>query len=181
MKIFGITAGFIGALILILKSPITGFNASNIPMGNSLFILNSSTFALYLIFVKPLVEKYNIITLFRWLFLLGVIMNFPVTISQFLEVEWTSLPLKEAVIPMVFVVVGTTFFTYLFNAYALTKLTASSLSSFIYLQPIVGIIYALTTENDSLTIVSSLGMLLIFIGVYLVTKRIEEKNSSLIR
>ena len=176
MKIFGITAGFIGALILILKSPITGFNASNIPMGNSLFILNSSTFALYLIFVKPLVEKYNIITLFRWLFLIGFLMNFPITINEFSNVDWTNLPLNDAVFPMLYVVIGTTFFTYLLNAFALTKLKASTVSSFVYLQPIVGIIYALTTENDSLTIVSSLGMLLIFIGVYLVTKRIEEKN-----
>ena len=101
-------------------------------------------------------------------------MNFPVTISQFLEVEWTSLPLKEAVIPMLFVVVGTTFFTYLFNAYALTKLTASSLSSFIYLQPIVGIVFAISTKSDSLSLVSLAGMILIFIGIYLVTKRTVE-------
>ena len=98
-------------------------------------------------------------------------MNFPVTISQFLEVEWTSLPLIEAIIPMIFVVVGTTFFTYLFNAYALTKLTASSVSSFIYLQPIVGIVFAISTKSDSLTLVSVVGMILIFVGIYLVTKQ----------
>ena len=58
---------------------------------------------------------------------------------------------------MIFVVVGTTFFTYLFNAYALTKLSASSVSSFIYLQPIVGIVFAISTKSDSLTVVSVVG------------------------
>ena len=174
MKAFGITSGFVGALILVLYTSKTGENAPNIPLGNFLFIVNSFAYGLYLVLVKPLISKYNIITLLKWLFLLGVIMNFPVTISQFLEVEWTSLPLKEAVIPMVFVVVGTTFFTYLFNAYALTKLTASSLSSFIYLQPIVGIIFAISTKSDSLSLVSLAGMILIFIGIYLVTKRTVE-------
>ena len=174
MKAFGITSGFVGALILVLYTAKTGENAPNIPLGNFLFIVNSFAYGLYLVLVKPLISKYNIITLLKWLFLLGVIMNFPVTISQFFEVEWTSLPLKEAIIPMLFVVVGTTFFTYLFNAYALTKLTASSLSSFIYLQPIVGIVFAISTKSDSLSLVSLAGMILIFIGIYLVTKRTVE-------
>ena len=173
IKMLGISAGFFGALILILYSPVSGYNAPNIPLGNLLFVLNSSTYGLYLIFVKPLVEKYNIITLFRWLFLFGFIMNFPITVQEFLSVDWVNLPLKQAVFPMIYVVVGTTFFTYLLNAYALSTLKASTVSSFVYFQPIVGIVYALTTENDSLTIINVIGMLLIFTGVYLVTKKIE--------
>ncbi|MDG1973982.1 MAG: DMT family transporter [Flavobacteriaceae bacterium] len=173
IKMLGISAGFFGALILILYSPVSGYNAPNIPLGNLLFVLNSSTYGLYLIFVKPLVEKYNIITLFRWLFLFGFIMNFPITVQEFSSVDWVNLPLKQAVLPMIYVVVGTTFFTYLLNAYALSTLKASTVSSFVYFQPIVGIVYALTTENDSLTLINVIGMLLIFAGVYLVTKKIE--------
>lgn len=173
IKMLGISAGFFGALILILYSPVSGYNAPNIPLGNLLFVLNSSTYGLYLIFVKPLVEKYNIIILFRWLFLFGFIMNFPITVQEFSAVDWVNLPLKEAVIPMIYVVVGTTFFTYLLNAYALSTLKASTVSSFVYFQPIVGIVYALTTKNDSLTLINIIGMLLIFTGVYLVTKKIE--------
>ena len=178
LKVVGISAGFFGALILILKSPSTGYNAPDIPTGNLLFVLNSSTYGLYLIFVKPLVEKYNIITLFRWLFLFGFLMNFPLTVSEFSSVDWLNLPFYDAILPMLYVVVGTTFFTYLFNAYALTQLKASTVSSFIYLQPIVGIIYALTTKNDSLTLVNVIGMVLIFVGIYLVTKKIEQKFKS---
>ena len=173
IKIIGIVACFVGSLILIFYSPRTGYNAPNIPLGNLLFVLNSSTYGLYLIFVKPLVEKYNIITLFRWLFLFGFLMNFPITINDFSNVDWSNLPLYDAILPMVYVVVGTTFFTYLLNAYALSTLKASTVSSFVYLQPIVGIIYALTTDSDTLTLINTIGMLLIFLGVYLVTKKIE--------
>jgi len=173
-RIIGVLAGFVGALILILYGPKTSFNAPNVPVGNILFILNSTTYGLYLIFVKSLVEKYHIITLFRWLFLISIFMNFPVGILEFKSVEWFDLPIVEAILPMVYVVVGTTFFTYMFNAYALSKLKASTVSSFVYLQPIVGIIYALTTKNDTLTLTNIIGMVLIFIGVYLVTKKIEK-------
>ena len=103
-------------------------------------------------------------------------MNFPITIHKFSQVEWLSLPIYDAVLPMVYVVVGTTFFTYLLNAYALTKLKASTVSSFVYMQPIVGIVYALTTNNDTLTLTNVIGMLMIFLGIYLVTKKLEIKT-----
>ena len=167
----GILFGFVGALILVLYTAKTGLNAPNIPLGNILFIVNSFAYGLYLVLVKPLIEKYNIINLLKWLFLLAIFMNFPVTIVEFSSVDWMNLPIKEAILPMVFVVVGTTFCTYLFNAYALRTLSPSTVSSFIYLQPIVGIIYAVSTKSDSLSLVSVVGMILIFIGIYLVTKK----------
>ena len=167
----GILFGFVGALILVLYTSKTGLNAPNIPLGNILFIVNSFAYGLYLVLVKPLIEKYNVINLLKWLFLLAIFMNFPVTIDEFLIVDWRNLPIKEAILPMVFVVVGTTFCTYLFNAYALRTLSPSTVSSFIYLQPIVGIIYAVSTKSDSLSLVSVIGMILIFIGIYLVTKK----------
>ena len=174
LRVFGVISGFIGALVLILYSPSTSFNAPNIPLGNLMFVINSSTYGLYLIFVKKLVEKYNIITLFRWLFLIAIFLNLPVGIIEFKNVEWSHLPFWDAILPMIYVVVGTTFLTYMFNAYALSKLKASTVSSFVYLQPIVGIIYAITTDNDSLTVLSVLGMILIFMGVYFVTKKIND-------
>ena len=174
LRVFGVISGFIGALVLILYSPSTSFNAPNIPLGNLMFVINSSTYGLYLIFVKKLVEKYNIITLFRWLFLIAIFLNIPVGLLEFKNVEWSHLPFWDAILPMIYVVVGTTFLTYMFNAYALSKLKASTVSSFVYLQPIVGIIYAITTDNDSLTVLSVLGMILIFMGVYFVTKKIKD-------
>ena len=171
LKTIGIISGFIGAVILVLYTSKTGINAPNIPLGNVLFIVNSFAYGLYLVLVKPLIEKYNIITLLKWLFLLAVFLNLPVTFNEFVSVKWSVLPIKDAVLPMLFVVVGTTFCTYLFNAYALRTLSPSTVSSFIYLQPIVGIVYAVSTKSDTLSLVSVTGMILIFIGIYLVTKK----------
>lgn len=171
LKTIGIISGFIGAVILVLYTSKTGINAPNIPLGNVLFIVNSFAYGLYLVLVKPLIEKYNIITLLKWLFLLAIFLNLPVTFNEFTSVKWADLPIKDAVLPMLFVVVGTTFCTYLFNAYALRTLSPSTVSSFIYLQPIVGIVYAISTKSDTLSLVSVTGMILIFIGIYLVTKK----------
>ncbi len=171
LRTIGIISGFIGALILVLYNNKTGINAPNIPLGNILFIVNSFAYGLYLVLVKPLIEKYNIITLLKWLFLISIFLNLPITYNEFMDVEWYQLPLSEAIIPMIFVVVGTTFCTYLFNAYALRTLSPSTVSSFIYLQPIVGIVYAISTKSDSLSFISIVAMLLIFLGIFLVTKK----------
>tara|TARA_B100000767_G_scaffold24147_1_gene21324 strand:- start:504 stop:1388 length:885 start_codon:yes stop_codon:yes gene_type:complete len=167
-KILGILIGFSGAVFLILNSSKTGINAPNIPLGNSFFLLNASAYAGYLIIVKPLTSKYNIFTLMKWLFLIGLILSAPITFNQFIEVKWTELP-WFAIWRMGYVVIGTTFLTYLFNIYALKKLSPTTVGSFIYLQPIITILFALITANDTLDSTKILSCILVFIGVYLVS------------
>ena len=81
IKILGIILGFIGAMILILTADSNSSIGRNIPLGNFLFIVNSISYAYYLIIVKPMAEKYDLITLFKWLFLIGLIFNFPLGIN----------------------------------------------------------------------------------------------------
>lgn len=166
-KITGIFLGFIGALILILTADSNSSVGRNIPLGNFLFIVNSISYAYYLIIVKPMAQKYDLITLFKWLFLVGLIFNFPLGISQFLDVEWTNLPFKGAILPMCFVVVCTTFLTYFLNGYALTKLTSTEVAVFMYLQPIIGILFAVLTNSDTINLTMVIASMLIFTGVYL--------------
>ena len=167
IKILGIILGFIGAMILILTADSNSSIGRNIPLGNFLFIVNCISYAYYLIIVKPMAEKYDLITLFKWLFLIGLIFNFPLGINQFLDVDWASLPLWEAVLPMVFVVVGTTCMTYFLNGYALSKITSTEVAVFMYLQPIIGILFAIFTKSDTITLIMFVASMLIFTGVYL--------------
>ena len=167
-KIVGILIGFSGAIFLILNSNKVGINAPNIPLGNSFFLLNASAYAGYLIIVKPLTKKYNVFTLMKWLFLIGLILSTPLTYNQFVDVNWSELP-WFAVWRMIYVVIGATFLTYLFNIYALNTLSPTTVSSFIYLQPIITIIFALITGSDTLDTTKILSCLLVFIGVYLVS------------
>ena len=173
-KILGIIIGFSGAVFLILNTSKTGINAPNIPLGNSFFLLNASAYAGYLIVIKPLTSKYNIFTIMKWLFLIGLILSAPITYNQFVEVNWLKLP-WFAIWRMGYVVIGTTFLTYLFNIYALKTLSPTTVGSFIYLQPIITIVFALITANDTLDSIKLLSCLIIFIGVYLVS--VKNRNN----
>ena len=70
-----------------------------------------------------------------------------------------------------FVVIGTTFFTYLLNIYALKRLTPTKVVIFAYMQPIIAIIYAVLSENDKLDLVKVISCIVILSGVYLVTQK----------
>lgn len=170
LKIFGILLGFAGAISLILFTEDTAKNAENIPLGNALFLVNATSYAFYLILLKPLTAKYHLITLMKWMFLIAVFINLPITLSEFKEVQWLNLP-THAILKMTFVVVGTTFLTYLFNIFALKQLNASTIGVFMYLQPLLGILFAIMVGSDSLDILKVFAASLVFLGVYLVTKR----------
>ncbi len=61
--------------------------------------------------------------------------------------------------------------TYLFNIFALTQLRASTLSAFVYVQPLLGILFAVAMGKDSLTTVKILAASLVLLGVYLASKK----------
>ena len=170
LKFTGITLGFLGAIILILNGGEFIKNAPNISLGNSLLLLNSLSYGTYLVIIKPLINKYSIITLMKWMFLIGLIISMPFTFSEFSSVNWKLLPFK-AIWRMIFVVLGTTFITYLFNSFALKNIKPTTIGAFVYLQPIIAILYSSITGNDKLDSIKILACILIFSGIYLVTKK----------
>lgn len=170
IKSIGIGLGLAGALILILFGLRTQPNAPNIPLGNTLFIVNAASYSVYLILVKPLVSKYSSITLMKFFFLFALLMNFPVGVREFTEVSWLSLDF-EAIWKLIFVVVATTFLTYLLNIYALKQLSPSTIGAFIYLQPLLATVIAIAAGADSLTPLRVAAALLIFTGVFLSSRK----------
>lgn len=177
LKVSGIFLGLSGALMLVLFSAEIRQDAPNIPLGNLMFMVNAFSFGVYLILVKPLAAKYHPITLMKWLFLCAVIVNFPLTFSEFREIQWMELP-GDVIWSIVFVLVGTTFSTYLLSIFAIKHLSPSTLSSFIYLQPLIAIIFAVIIGADHLNALKITAGILVFIGVFLVTKKKTEIRSN---
>lgn len=175
LRASGAVLGLVGALILILFSTSSIDNAPNIPFGNALIFINATSYGVYLIVVRPLTARYSSITLMKWFFLIAVIINFPVTITEFTAIDWVNLPFS-ALWRMGFVVLGTTFLTYLLNIYALKELSASTIGVFVYLQPVIAISFAMLTGADQLTLVKIIAIVLVFLGVYVVSSKRSRKR-----
>ena len=171
-KIIGIALGLIGALVLILYSQQETLIGSNIKFGNFLVFVNAASYSLYLIIVKKLLEKYNPLSFVKWIYLFGLLLVFPFGYNEIFEISWIAMP-QTIYYKIGFVVVFSTFLTYLFNLIALTNLKPTTVSVFMYLQPIIATIYALIVKSDSLNIIKIIASLLIFSGVYLVSKKVK--------
>ncbi len=169
-KVLGIAIGLIGALGLILFGAEIRQDAPNVPLGNFFILLNSIFYGSYLIVAKTLIERYHPFTFMKWLFTIGIFICLPFGYQEFMEIRWDSLP-TSTIWSIIFVVIGTTFCTYLFNIFALTQLKASTLSAFVYIQPLFGILFALITGQDSLTLVKILAACLVLLGVYLASRK----------
>jgi len=166
----GIAMGFVGAIALVLFGAELRQDAPNIPLGNMLFILNATTYGAYLVSAKKLIAKYHPFVLMKWLFTIALVINFPITFPYFLKIEWATMPLWVYGV-VTFVVLGTTFLTYLFNAFAMTELKASTIGALIYVQPVLGIFFALVTGKDTLTVVKVVATILVVVGVYLASRK----------
>ena len=168
-KIFGILLGLFGTGFLILYVRSIG-NAANAPLGNLLVFINAVSYAFYLIIVKNLMDKYNAFTFVKWIYTFGLLMVLPFGWSEYQEIQWATIP-TYILWEIVFVVVFTTFFTYLFNLVSMRELKPTTVSVFIYLQPLFATIFAISLGKDELTLVKIVSAVLIFIGVYLVTQK----------
>lgn len=172
-KSIGILIGFSGALILSIYGKSTQ-SGDDILLGNLLVFINAVSYGLYLIIIKKLTYKYHPITFIKWLFLFGLILVFP---FGFNEVRAINLNTFNSYIyfSVGFVIVGATFLTYLLNPLALTKLRASTVSTFLYLQPVIAGIFAIIMGSDSINTIKVIATICIFCGVYLVSQ--SPKNS----
>lgn len=166
-KIIGILIGLFGTGFLILYGKSIG-NATNASLGNLLVFINAVSYAFYLIVVKKLMDKYNAFTFVKWIYTFGLLMVLPFGWNEYEEIQWQAIPVT-ILWEIAFVVVFTTFLTYLFNLVSMRELKPTTVAVFIYLQPLFATLFAISLGKDELSLVKIIPAVLIFVGVYLVT------------
>ena len=174
-RIIGIFIGLAGATYLIAYGNGLHLDNKTIQWGNFLVFVNAFSYSLYLIIVKKLTAKYHPLTFAKWIYLLWFLMVLPCGFSEIKLISWQEMP-NIIIYKILFVVIFATFFTYLFNLLAVRKLKPTTVSVFIYLQPFVATVYALMMQSDTLNSHKIIASVLIFSGVYLVSRQPKKLN-----
>ncbi|SNB17733.1 putative drug/metabolite-transporting permease [Flavobacterium psychrophilum] len=171
-KIIGLILGLTGTLFLILYGKSMN-NAPKAGLGNLLIFINAVSYGFYLIIVKKLMDKYNAFSFVKWIYLFGLLMVLPFGYTEFQAVNWSNLPVT-IFYKISFVVIFSTFLTYLLNLLSMKELKPTTVAVFIYLQPLFATIFAIGLGKDELNVIKIGSALLIFSGVYLVTQKNEK-------
>ncbi|WP_438710501.1 DMT family transporter [Aquimarina muelleri] len=170
LKVLGVLVGLSGALLIILYGTGSPDSATNPTLGNFLVFINAASYACYIIIVKKITQKYHPFTFMKWMYGIGFLFVLPFGFSQLLEVEPDLIPL-EGFLKIGYVIVFATFGTYILNIFAIRELKPTTVAVFIYLQPLLASIFAIGLGKDKLDLIKIIATLLIFVGVYLVTKK----------
>jgi drug/metabolite transporter (DMT)-like permease len=169
-KIVGILIAAFGAILLMAGTNFS-FN-SQTALGDIMVTANAIIYAFYLVYAKPLSQKYHPLTVTLYAFLFGALLVMPFAWKEFTEIEWNVIPVNIYVY-IAFITIGSTFVTYILNAYALRYASPSLVGSYIYLQPVLATIIAIVLGKDELTLQKCIFICIISLGVYLVSKKTE--------
>lgn len=169
-KILGISIGLAGAAFLILQGSRQQLNNASNPLGDFYIFVNAVSYGLYLVIVKPLMHRHSFFRVIKWTFLFGFCFVLPFGWREFRAIEWHTFPWGIWLI-LGYIVVCVTFLAYLWNTYALKFVNASTVSAYIYTQPVITTLLAVCLGKDAPNITTIGSACLIFAGVYLASAK----------
>jgi drug/metabolite transporter (DMT)-like permease len=170
-QLLGILIGAAGACMIILARSAPG--QSGYWLGDVFVLINSISWATYLVIVVPLMQKYNNMAVTTWVFTLGALIITPVFFFNGDAVDWGALSALHWW-SIGYVIIGTTFLTYAFNMIGVKYLAPTTVSAYIYLQPLLAGIFAWMTASwfthdysGDLTWYKVMSACIVVAGVYL--------------
>ena len=173
-RISGIALGLAGAGLMILTSSLSNGKEDN-ALGDLFIFINALSWGTFLVFVKPMMAKYNTITVLKWVFLFGLPILVPLGWTGMIDAQWSTFT-GQTWFDVFFVVVMVTFIAYLLNVYSLKVLSPTVVSAYIYLQPLFAAIIAIYLGKDALSWQKIVFGLCIFAGVFLASQNSQRKT-----
>lgn len=178
-KVTGLLLAMAGAYIILRYKGNFELGSETIT-GDLMTLINSTSWAIFVVFSKPFYNKYSTVTVMKWVFLIGSIYMLPIGSYDLIHTDWSNFN-GYAMFATVFVVVATTFLAYLLNIYGLQQLSPNVVSMYIYLQPflatlcaiyfqpLLGSFFHVQLAGDKLDLTKILAGICIILGLYLVT------------
>jgi len=168
-KAAGVFMGCCGAVILILTSAAAVSDKVGDIRGDLLCLGAQFSFALYLSLFNKLIRRYSVFTINKWMFLWATIMILPISFHHVAAIDWINVPQKtwwEAG----YVVLFGTYLGYILTMIGQKTLRPTVVSIYNYVQPIVSVTVSLLTGIGIFKWSQGLAVILVFSGVWLVTK-----------
>lgn len=168
-KAIGVLMGCSGALILILTSAAHASAKVGDIRGDLLCLFAQFSFALYLSLFNPLIRRYSVFTTNKYMFSWGTLMLLPFTFTHVEEVLSNPIPAKTWWEVAYVVCIGT-FLGYILTMVGQRTLRPTVVSVYNYVQPVVSVGATLLMGLGILKPTHALAVVLVFSGVWLVTK-----------
>lgn len=166
--VIGLAISFFGVLFLVLNTVSIRSGAAHTSLGGIvLMLVNTLSFASYIVLFRRTIKKYSVVTFMKWMFLFSTLYALPFGLKGLFEVDYAALT-PSIVWQILFVVVCSTFISYFLIPIGQKRLHPVLLCMYTYVQPIVAMAISLAAGMDTMTWGKALATVLVFAGVSIV-------------
>jgi drug/metabolite transporter (DMT)-like permease len=174
-KTAGVLIGMTGAVLILYASYSGVFSQSGTVKGNLIVLSSGFVYSLYLVMIRPLMQKYPPVEVMKWTFFYGMMVSLPFTL------KYTSIKAEADILQFLqlgYALLFGTFTAYLLVAFSLRYLRPTTVSMFNYVIPLLASFIAIYIGQDTFNWTKPVSAILIFSGVYFViTSRSREGST----
>ena len=168
-KAGGVLLGCTGAVIIITTSATAGNAKVGNIWGDLLCMSAQLSFALYLSLFKPLIQKYSLFTVNKWMFTWATLIIWPFTLGHVSNINFASVPMSTWW-ETGFVVFFGTYISYICMMVGQQTLRPTVVSVYNYMQPLVSVSVSVAAGLAVFKTSQALAAILVFSGVWFVVK-----------
>lgn len=176
-KAGGVLLGCAGAVIIITTSATAGNAKVGNIWGDLLCMSAQLSFALYLSLFKPLVQKYSLFTVNKWMFTWATLIIWPFTLGHVSSIDFASVPMSTWW-ETGFVVFFGTYISYICMMVGQQTLRPTVVSVYNYMQPLVSVSVSVAASLAVFKTSQALAAILVFSGVWFVVKSKSKHDMS---
>lgn len=170
--LLGALLGFLGIGAIVGKDILThGILLS--PIGDFLILLATLTFVGYEILSKKLFKMYDAFSVTFYSFAIGALTFIPLTLFEFLQNPlWVTNLRTSSILGIFYGIFLSSLSAYSLWQWGLSKIPASRVGFFFYLDPIVSTIAAVMLLSEQITLPFLIGAACIFLGIFIAEGRL---------
>ena len=176
-KAGGVLLGCTGAVIIITTSATAGNAKVGNIWGDLLCMSAQLSFALYLSLFKPLIQKYSLFTVNKWMFTWATLIIWPFTLGHISNIDFASVPMSTWW-ETGFVVFFGTYISYICMMVGQQTLRPTVVSVYNYMQPLVSVSVSVAAGLAVFKTSQALAAILVFSGVWFVVKSKSKHDMS---
>src|SRR5260370_4611513 len=118
--------------------------------GDLLIVANSLCYGAYIAVSKDLVKRYRALTVITWIFIAACVTTVPVGVISMSRVSLADITLAVW-LKILFIILVPTVGAYYLNACSLARVPPSTVSVYIYLQPLISLVLAPVMLGDTVS------------------------------
>lgn len=162
--------------VIYLIDPARANFSSQTTQGDLLIVLNSLFYAWYVAATKEAFARNGALKSITLIMIFGTVLTIPFGVYSMAGMDLTAVPWQPW-LAILFIIIFPTAGAYFLNAWALARVAPSVVVVYVYLQPVIGALLAIWFLGEEWRPRIFVAMLLIFTGVFLVTKRSSPTDS----